>query len=523
MNKRDKIEGARRRGVTGWILIILAAPGLGFPEAQAASLAEPKVITSPNSQAGGGFGLGVKRLPDLTNDGIDELWVNTGETPRRSYVFDGNTFELLHALSPPRPRDGNFHTVSSAGDLNDDGVPEIMAGYFDFNDPGDVFIFDGADGSHLYTIPSPAPGTSSRLNNFGRGVWLIPDVTGDERQDWLVYQREGMSEVGRAFVFDSATREPIRTITNQDRGADFWISSMAPIHDVDGDGEVDVVISHLHADVQRGGSLISQAGRAVVRSLTTGRVIYELHDPEPKENGKFAWNITPLGDIDGDTVPDIALRSRHNSRIEGGIYLYSGADGEFIRVLTSPSPVFEGRFGGHITLPLADFNGDGVAELWASEWGAGLYHVVDPITGEVLDTLQDPTADGPPSRSSTVLMRKGGAEVHAYVYSSEFGTLQGTVEKPRSGWGENPGAVWVITLPQAAQKPLLEAGRLALDGFHLEISGPAGMLVDLQATDDWTHWDTISQHELTEESKEVVDGDANEKQFRFYRLIEAEQ
>jgi hypothetical protein len=295
---------------------------------------------------------------------------------------------------------------------------------------------------------------------------------------------------------------------------------MAPIHDVDGDGEVDAVISHLNADVQRDGNLISQAGRAVVRSLATGRVIYELHDPEPKNTGRFAWRITPLGDIDGDTVPDIALRSRHNSRIEGGIYLFSGADGEFIRVLTSPSPVIEGRFGGHITLSLTDFNGDGVSELWASEWGAGLYHVIDPITGEALDTLQDPTADAPPSRSSTVLLRNGGSEVHAYVFSTEFGTLQGTVEEPPGGWGENPGAVWVFTVPAAAEKMALTPGSLDRDGFHLEIAGPAGKQVDLQATGDLVNWETISTFELTEGSMEISDPGATNDPRRIYRVVE---
>lgn len=71
------MQRAGRKSVAGLTFIILAAPSLGFPEVHAASLSEPKVIASLNAQKGGGFGLGVKRLPDLTGDGIEELWLST--------------------------------------------------------------------------------------------------------------------------------------------------------------------------------------------------------------------------------------------------------------------------------------------------------------------------------------------------------------------------------------------------------------------------------------------------------------
>lgn len=88
--------------------------------------------------------------------------------------------------------DGDFFgwSVSSAGDVDADGTPDVIAGSFGSSDGADqagkAQIFSGADGSVLRTITSTTP-----LETFGFDAVGLGDTNGDGIPDALVSAANG--------------------------------------------------------------------------------------------------------------------------------------------------------------------------------------------------------------------------------------------------------------------------------------------------------------------------------------------
>ena len=85
----------------------------------------------------------------------------------------------------------------------------------------------------------------------------------------------------------------------------------------------------------------------------------------------FGWSIAPMGDVDGDGVPDLAIGAHQN--LDGGhspdpgyVRLVSGATGATIDTLQGDGTSWydgpDDHFGQAVAA-LGDLDGDGVSEL----------------------------------------------------------------------------------------------------------------------------------------------------------------
>lgn len=122
------------------------------------------------------------------------------------------------------------------------------------------------------------------------------------------------------------------------------------VPDLDGDGAADVVISAPNAvvDGEVRGLIEAYAldGRRLWRAL--GR---------PYDG--FGWHLARAGDRDGDGVEDLWAGAPSNPAA-AHVYLVSGATGAVVRTITSPRA--DDQFGWYLT-PVDDLDGDGVADL----------------------------------------------------------------------------------------------------------------------------------------------------------------
>lgn len=149
--------------------------------------------------AGFGYGQGSGVLPgDVNGDGVRDLIVaapgqNIGlvHNAGRMYLLSGKDGSLIRTLDDPDPRAGGsfgfFH--ASAGDLNDDGTPDVLGMRFIFPahvyppDPppgAAAYVLDGRTGAALVTLPGMLQdGPGSSLTSPG-------DLNGDNYPDYVL-------------------------------------------------------------------------------------------------------------------------------------------------------------------------------------------------------------------------------------------------------------------------------------------------------------------------------------------------
>jgi len=152
---------------TTWTILLLSAMPVW-------AQLTPTPLISPNAEANTAFGISVSGAGDVNNDGMPDVIVGAvdetvGGVSRagRAYIFNGNTGALIRTLVSPNPiTTGRFgQTVSEAGDVNIDGFDDVMVTALqEDGDAGRVYVFSGFDGSLLHTLESRFPNRLANLD-----------------------------------------------------------------------------------------------------------------------------------------------------------------------------------------------------------------------------------------------------------------------------------------------------------------------------------------------------------------------
>lgn len=139
----------------------------------------------------GGGSCPVSGVGDIDQDGFDDFVVGlVGGTNLAAY--SGATGLLLRSF-PIAP--SYWMSVGRLGDVTGDGVPDVLAAAPDI----EAYVFSGATGTAVYTIPDPQPGSG-----YGFPIVGLGDVNADGGPDFAV-SAQGYDGVyvnqGRATVY----------------------------------------------------------------------------------------------------------------------------------------------------------------------------------------------------------------------------------------------------------------------------------------------------------------------------------
>ena len=283
---------------------------------------------------------------------------------------------LVRIINTPTPRS------LATGDIDGDGVDELVVGTTGFFTSGSVRVFSGPSGNRLRTLFSPGAG------EFGHSV-ATADVNGDGRADIIVGAPSQQLGRGRVYVFSGSDYELLMTLAPP-------LGSFPPSKthpepapacclrfgwqvaggDVNGDGLSDVAVT-------------TTSGHSYVFSGATGSTLFEMPHVRGSISPSAVGSSVALGDINDDGKADVILGAPRDGGALGGaihfatgcyveesdrtpagqVHAFSGAGGNLLFTLDAPHPpsdpcfVLSPEFGRSVAV--GDGDGDDQNEIVA--------------------------------------------------------------------------------------------------------------------------------------------------------------
>jgi hypothetical protein len=278
-------------------------------------------------------------------------------------VISGGTGNTIRVIQPGSLTDALYmHSLANAGDVDLDGVDDIVMGVTNDDDTnnvqncGSVWVHSGATGQELW-------------HNFGQAAFLelgvavagIGDVDGDGHADIAA----GQKNTNSVHVYSGKFGLPLYSLS---LGSGFG-RAIAPVGDVNLDGNPDFVVG------------APNSTWAKVLSGPNGAELLHLQPTTPTTS--FGSSVAGVGDVNLDGVPDILV----GAPFAGGARLCSGANGAALADFVGTHPL--DRMGSAVTAA-GDIDDDGVPDFAIGapqneNVGAGY---VSLISGRTLKTLE---------------------------------------------------------------------------------------------------------------------------------------
>ena len=364
----------------------------------------------PVLSTGDRFGVSVAVIGDLDGDGVPDLAVgaygedNPGENSGAVHVMfmnrDGTVKDTVvinegTANGPVLSDSDDFGvSVAAIGDLDGDGVPDLVVGANGDRNAGPNsgavhVMFMNRDGTVKDTVEINS-GTANGLvlsaaDGFGISVAAIDDLDGDGVPDLAAgawYDRNSGPDRGAVHVMfmnrDGTVKDTVEINSGTANGpvlsdSDHFGVSVAAIGDFDGDGVPDLAAGAWSDDnggPDRGAVHVMFMNRDGTVKDTVEINSGTANGPVLSDSDHFGVSVAAIGDFDGDGVPDLAagaLDDDNGGPDRGAVHIIYINDmitnGNGTMPLdavdtSSPAPVISSSAQGHTNAYSIDFTVD---------------------------------------------------------------------------------------------------------------------------------------------------------------------
>lgn len=373
----------------------------------------PAPVRIVGDRPGDGFGWDVESAGDVDGDGRLDVVVGAPSSDALM-AFAGRMFVFHGSFTAPTPRADTFETVSTplfgdnlggavaaAGDVNGDGVGDIVVGARG-NDAagiqaGRAYLFLGPV-TEPFADQADAVISGTAFEEIGRSVASAGDLNGDGFDDILVGTGiGGPADEGRVYVFNgpltgavsitSASAVIVGAVADDALGA-----SVVPAGDLNGDGFDDIVVG---------------APRTIALGNTNGPGrVYVFHGPLTGTiaagsaaavltgellNDDFGVAVA-VGDVNGDGTTDLVVGADQLFRNDGTgkAYVFHGPLSGQVQAANANAilrgSALDDLFGGSVAV--GDVDGDGRDDVIVGAQGAALasgrgYVFRGPLAGSI--------------------------------------------------------------------------------------------------------------------------------------------
>ncbi|MBV6478413.1 MAG: hypothetical protein HGGPFJEG_01168 [Ignavibacteria bacterium] len=298
---------------------------------------------------GGHFGVSVSSAGDVNNDNYSDVIVGAyryNSSTGKAYIYFGGA--TMNDVADIRMTGEDSYcifgsSVSSAGDVNNDGFSDVVIGAphdFDPADTGKVFVFFG--GSSMDTSADVIMSGKVIADDFGASVSSAGDINADGYSDIIVGGFPLSSENARAYIYyGGAAMNNTADVIIDEGPIDPFLGVVSSAGDMNGDGYSDVIVGIEHFNSNNGKASIYFGGSPMNNSvdITFSGMSYD---------SLLGVSVSSAGDINGDGFTDAVIGAPgYNSRTGRAYIILASA-------INSPAnKSFRSRTSGNWNNPLS--------------------------------------------------------------------------------------------------------------------------------------------------------------------------